>query len=71
MQAQRQGSKQAGQDLMGASGCDQEERNKQMQDSLLASFSVAQKEYIIENLYPDLSRALVHFIAEAKRLNKI
>ena len=46
-------------------------RSRQMEDTLLASFSYAQKEYIIEHLYPELSKALVHFIAEAKRLNTI
>ena len=53
------------------SEAEQETRKKQLKDSILASFSVAQKEYIIENLYPDIERAFVHFISEAKRMNKI
>ena len=43
----------------------------EMKDSLLLNFSQAQKAYIIKNLYPELSRALVHFISEAKRHNQI
>ena len=42
-----------------------------MRDSLLEQFTIGQKEYIIDKLYPDLQKALVLFIAEAKRLNKI
>ena len=42
-----------------------------MRDSLLDQFTITQREYIIDKIYPDLQRALVHFIAEAKRLNKI
>lgn len=41
----------------------------EMKDSLLQNFSKAQKAYIVKNLYPELSRALVHFISEAKRHN--
>lgn len=43
----------------------------EMNDTLLKSFSKAQKEYIIKHLYPELSKALVHFISEAKRHNQI
>ena len=43
----------------------------EMNDTLLKSFSKAQKEYIIKHLYPELSKALVHFISEAKRRNQI
>ena len=42
----------------------------EMKDSLLQNFSKAQKAYIIKNLYPELSRAQVHFISEAKRHNQ-
>ena len=41
----------------------------EMNDTLLKIFSKAQKEYIIKHLYPELSKALVHFISEAKRCN--
>lgn len=40
-------------------------------DALLESFSAKQRSYIVENLYPDLKKALVHFISEAKRHNQI
>ena len=40
-------------------------------DSLLKSFSDAQKAYIVKNLYPEIGKALVHFISEAKRHNQI
>lgn len=40
-------------------------------DTLLANFSLAQKEYIVKHLYPELVKALVHFISEAKRHNQI
>lgn len=40
-----------------------------MNDTLLVSFSKAQKEYIIKHLYPEISKALIHFISEAKRCN--
>ena len=40
-------------------------------DSLLTSFSHAQKEYIVKHLYPEISKALLHFISEAKRHNQI
>lgn len=40
-----------------------------LQDSILKSFSTAQKEYIIKHLYPEISKALIHFISEAKRHN--
>lgn len=40
-------------------------------DSLLKSFSDAQKSYIVKNLYPEIGKALVHFISEAKRHNQI
>ena len=46
-------------------------KNKKHQDTLLASFSYSQKEYIIEHLYPEVSKALVHFVGEASRLNAI
>lgn len=36
-------------------------------DTLLSTFSEAQKAYIVKNLYPEISKALVHFISEAKR----
>ena len=52
-------------------GGNDELKAKQMQDTLLTSFSYAQKEYIIKYLYPEISKALVHFICEAKRLNQI
>ena len=42
-----------------------------MQDTLLKDFSAGQKQYIVKNLYPELSRALVHFISEAKRHKQI
>jgi len=42
-----------------------------MSDFLLHSFSAAQKDYIIKHLYPELSKALIHFISEAKRHNQI
>jgi len=38
-----------------------------MRDFLLQQFSAAQKEYVIKNLYPELTKALIHFISEAKR----
>ena len=71
MQEKRQGSLHPGHDLHEAQEIDPEMRSRQLQDSLLTSFSVAQKEYIVDNLYPDIQRAFVHFIAEAKRMNKI
>ena len=43
----------------------------EMHDSLLKSFSRAQKEYIVKHLYPELTKALIHFISEAKRHNQI
>ena len=42
-----------------------------MSDTLLKSFSHAQKLYIIRHIYPELSKALIHFISEAKRHNEI
>ena len=42
-----------------------------MKDVLLTSFNKAQKEYIIEKLYPDLGKALQHFIGEAMNQNQI
>ena len=42
-----------------------------MNDYLLTNFSDAQKTYIIEKLYPELKKALVHFVSEAKRFNQI
>ena len=42
-----------------------------MRDTLLKNFSKAQKEYIVQNLYPEISKALIHFISEAKRHNQI
>ena len=42
-----------------------------MNDILLKSFSEAQKLYIIRHIYPELSKALIHFISEAKRHNQI
>ena len=42
-----------------------QEKSKKLQDSLLASFSFSQKQYIIEHLYPEISKAFVHFISEA------
>ena len=41
----------------------------EMRDVLLGNFTKAQKEYIIENLYPDLVKALQHFIGEAMSQN--
>ena len=48
-----------------------EERSQAMNDHLLTNFSDAQKTYIIEKLYPELKKALVHFVSEAKRFNQI
>lgn len=42
-----------------------------MQDHLLKQFSASQREYIIKNLYPELKKALIHFISEAKRHEQI
>ena len=38
---------------------------------MLQNFSDAQKEYIIDNLYPELGKALIHFVSEAKRFEQI
>ena len=38
-------------------------------DLLLQSFSQPQREYIIDQLYPELKKALIHFVAEATRCN--
>ena len=51
MQKLRKGLYQPKQDFKGASKIDQETKIKFMQDNLLEPFSVAQKEFIIENLY--------------------
>lgn len=40
-------------------------------DLLLNGFTLAQKQYIVANLYPTLTKTLVHFIGEAKRMNQI
>jgi hypothetical protein len=37
----------------------------------LVGFSLAQKKYIVTHIYPSISKALVHFIGEAKRLDQI
>ena len=42
-----------------------------MKDSLLATFSFAEKDYIVEYLYPEIAKAFMHLIAEAKRLGAI
>ena len=42
-----------------------------MKDSLLATFTKSQKQYIIKHLYPEINKALIHFISEAKRCNQI
>ena len=50
------------------------ELSKQKQgydDFLLQNFTDAQKDYIIENLYPELTKALIHFVSEAKRCDQI
>ena len=52
-------------------GKQKSEESSEMNDSLLKSFSKAQKEYIIRHIYPELSKALIHFISEAKRHNAI
>ena len=41
----------------------------EFKDSLLASFTRVQKQYIVKHLYPELNKALVHFISEATRYN--
>ena len=38
---------------------------------MLTNFSLAQKEYIVKHLYPEIAKALIHFISEAKRHNEI
>ena len=38
-------------------------------DLLLQNFSQSQREYIIDQLYPELRKALIHFVAEATRCN--
>lgn len=38
-------------------------------DLILKSFSQPQKNYIIEQLYPEITKALIHFVAEAVRCN--
>lgn len=42
-----------------------------LSDTLLIGFSTSQKRYIIDRLYPTLSKTLVHFIGEAKRFDQI
>ena len=54
MEEKRQGSLHPGYDSREAQEVDPETRSRQLQDSLLTSFSVAQKEYIVDNLYPDI-----------------
>ena len=40
-------------------------------DSLLSDFSPAQREYIVQHIYPTLKKTLVHFVAEASLHNQI
>lgn len=40
-------------------------------DTLLRNFTCQQRSYIIQNLYPILSKTLVHFIAEANLQNQL
>ena len=48
-----------------------DDRAVAVQDSLLAEFTEPQRDYIVDKLYPELKKALVHFISEAKRFNQI
>ena len=43
----------------------------EMSDTLLKPFSEKQRQYIVKHLYPEISKALVHFISEAVRHNQI
>ena len=43
----------------------------EMSDTLLQNFSKAQKQYIIKHIYPEIGKALIHFISEAKRRHQI
>ena len=42
-----------------------------LSDWLIRDFTIGQREYIVESLYPVLQKTLVHFVAEAKRHNQI
>ena len=42
-----------------------------MDDTILKGFTLPQKQYIVNHLYPTISKTLVHFIGEAKRMNQI
>lgn len=42
-----------------------------LSDWLIRDFTLGQREYIVESLYPVLQKSLVHFVAEAKRHNQI
>ena len=53
---------------------DKEEAKSQLNglsDWFIKDFTLGQKEYIVQNLYPVLQKTLVHFVAEAKRFNQI
>ena len=50
---------------------DQKPKLEGLNDHILSQFSIAQKEYIVEKLYPSIEKALVHFISEAMRHNEI
>ena len=40
-------------------------------DSLLSDFLPAQRNYIVQHIYPTLKKTLVHFVAEASLHNQI
>ena len=40
-------------------------------DQLLTGFSYSEKKYLIDNLYPELRKALTHFVQEAKSCDQI